>query len=103
MRAQRSFNAAGQRRPWNATVETEVVEGRLAEALIRVAQMPDAREILVGSRRLGRFRAMVGSVSDGLLEQADRPVVIVNDPLTAPEVLRAHAAGTGSTSAPHDG
>lgn len=76
-----------------ATIETEVIEGDAAEALIRVAQVRQADEIVVGSRRRGRLRAMLGSVSHRLLEQADRPVVVVPDPLTAPEEVRAHAAG----------
>ena len=60
-----------------ATVEPEVIEGEPAEVLLRIAQNRGAREIVVGSRGLGRFRAILGSVSHALLQQADRPVVIV--------------------------
>ena len=60
-----------------ATVEPELIEGEPAEALLRIAQSRGAREIVVGSRGLGRFRAILGSVSHALLEHADRPVVIV--------------------------
>ena len=60
-----------------ATVEPELIEGDPAEALLRVAQSRDAREIVIGSRGLGRFRSILGSVSHSLLEHADRPVVIV--------------------------
>ena len=91
--AQGSFNKLIGTDFGGTTVETEVVEGQAAEALIRVAQVRHADEIVVGSRRRGRLRAMLGSVSHRLLEQADRPVVVVTDPLTAPEVVRAHAAG----------
>jgi nucleotide-binding universal stress UspA family protein len=61
----------------DATVEPELIEGDPAEALLRVARSRDAREIVVGSRGRGRFRSLLGSTSHALLEQADRPVVIV--------------------------
>jgi nucleotide-binding universal stress UspA family protein len=58
-------------------VEADVVLAPPVEALTRVAQARDASEIVVGARGLGRFRAALGSVSHGLLHEADRPVVIV--------------------------
>ena len=61
----------------SANVEPELIEGDPADALLRVAQSRDAREIVVGSRGRGRFRSILGSVSHELLERADRPVVIV--------------------------
>ena len=61
----------------SANVKPELIEGDPAEALLRVAQNRDAREIVVGSRGRGRFRSILGSVSHALLERADRPVVIV--------------------------
>jgi nucleotide-binding universal stress UspA family protein len=61
----------------SATVEPQLIEGEPAEALLRVARTRGAREIVVGSRGLGRFRSILGSVSHTLLERSDRPVVIV--------------------------
>jgi nucleotide-binding universal stress UspA family protein len=58
-------------------VEPTLIEGTPAEALVRVAQARGAREIVVGSRGRGRFRAVLGSVSHELLGIADRPVVVV--------------------------
>jgi nucleotide-binding universal stress UspA family protein len=58
-------------------VEADVVMAPPVEALTRAAQARDASEIVVGARGLGRFRAALGSVSHGLLHEADRPVVIV--------------------------
>jgi nucleotide-binding universal stress UspA family protein len=58
-------------------VEVDVVMASPVEALTRAAQARDASEIVVGARGLGRFRAALGSVSHGLLHEADRPVVIV--------------------------
>ena len=67
-----------------ARVELELIEGEPADVLLRVADARNAREIVVGSRGLGRFRALFGSVSHALLEQASRPVVIVPKEATAP-------------------
>ena len=61
----------------DATVQPDLIEGDPAEALMRVARSRGAREIIVGSRGRGRFRALLGSTSHALLERADRPVVIV--------------------------
>ncbi len=57
--------------------EPVVLEGRAAERLAELAREKDADEIVVGSRGLGRFNAALGSVSHALLQQADRPVVVV--------------------------
>jgi hypothetical protein len=61
----------------SASVEPELIEGDPAETLLRVARIRGAQEIVVGSRGLGRFRALLGSVSHAVLQQADRPVLIV--------------------------
>jgi nucleotide-binding universal stress UspA family protein len=61
----------------SVTVEPHVIEGEPAEALMRLAQIRGAREIVVGSGGRGRFRANPGSVARDLLQRADRPVVIV--------------------------
>lgn len=58
-------------------VEFEVLEGPPADVLIRVAAVRDADEIVVGSRGLGRLRAALGSVSQALLRDAARPVLVV--------------------------
>ena len=61
----------------SSTVEPELLQGDPAEVLIEVARRRGADEIVVGSRGLGRIRALLGSVSNALLEKADRPVVVV--------------------------
>jgi nucleotide-binding universal stress UspA family protein len=64
-----------------ATTHTEVSfeqhEGRPAEVLARLAALRDADEIVVGARRIGRLRGLVGSVSRALLRSADRPILVV--------------------------
>src|SRR4051812_46870152 len=57
--------------------EPVVLEGSAAERLAALAREREADEIVVGSRGLGRFSAALGSVSHALLQQADRPVVVV--------------------------
>lgn len=59
-------------------VEFEVLEGPPAEVLTRVAAVRDADEIIVGSRGLGRIRGALGSVSQELLREAARPVLVVS-------------------------
>jgi nucleotide-binding universal stress UspA family protein len=57
--------------------EPVVLEGGVAERIADLAREREADEIVVGSRGLGRFAAALGSVSHALLQQADRPVVVV--------------------------
>jgi nucleotide-binding universal stress UspA family protein len=58
-------------------IEFSVLEGPPAEVLIRAAAVRDADEIVVGSRGLGRLRGALGSVSQELLREAARPVLVV--------------------------
>jgi nucleotide-binding universal stress UspA family protein len=62
---------------------TELIGGPPAQAIIDVAQVRDADEIVVGARGLGRVRALLGSVSHELLHIADRPVLVI--PIAAVE------------------
>lgn len=67
--------------------ELELVDGKPAEAVAKVAQVRDADEIVLGSRGFGRLRSALGSVSQELLHLADRPVVVIPHQAAA-----AHAA-----------
>ncbi len=58
-------------------VEFEMLEGSPTEVLIRVGALRNAHEIVVGSRELGRPRVALGSVSQDLLRDAGRPVLVV--------------------------
>ena len=64
-----------------AGVETALLEGRPAEVIARVAEQRDASEIVVGSAKPGRARALLGSrVVRKLVATAGRPVVVVPAP-----------------------
>ena len=63
--------------PDDPRIETDLVGGPPAEALVRVAGARDADEIVIGSRGFGPLRAALGSVSHKVLHLADRPVVVI--------------------------
>lgn len=59
-------------------LETELIHGTPADALVGLARSRNANEIVVGSRGLGRWRALFRrSVSHEVLRVADRPVLVV--------------------------
>jgi nucleotide-binding universal stress UspA family protein len=59
--------------------ETEVLEGDAADEIVALADNRDSAMIVVGSRGHGALvGTLLGSVSAGVVQQARRPVVIVN-------------------------
>jgi nucleotide-binding universal stress UspA family protein len=58
-------------------LETSLLEGAPARALIAAAEARNADEIVVGSRGFTPLRGTLGSVSHALLAEADRPVVVI--------------------------
>src|SRR3954452_3440112 len=75
--------------------EPDVVIGHPADAICRVARHRHADEIVVGSRGVGRVRALLGSVAHGVLHHAACPVTILParmlDAHHAPELEHATA------------
>ncbi len=59
------------------TMRRQLVDGSPAEAIVLVAQERNATEIVLGSRGFGGLRSALGSVSQGVLQLADRPVVVL--------------------------
>ena len=57
--------------------EPDVIEGSPAEALCRVARHRRADEIVIGTRGVGRFRGLLGSVAHDVLHQAHCPVLVM--------------------------
>jgi nucleotide-binding universal stress UspA family protein len=60
------------------TVERQIVVGRPVDEIVQAATRPDVDLVVVGARGLGTLeRILLGSVSEGVLRHADRPVLIV--------------------------
>jgi nucleotide-binding universal stress UspA family protein len=64
-------------RDLGAEVETTLLEGPPARAIVAAADTRDADEIIVGSRGLGPIRGALGSVSHAVLHETDRVVVVI--------------------------
>lgn len=75
--------------------EPEVAEGYAAPAIVRAAEAHDADEIIIGSRGVGRVRALLGSVAHDVLHQAHCPVTVIPgrmvDARNGTEAKAAHA------------
>jgi nucleotide-binding universal stress UspA family protein len=60
-----------------AELETSLLEGPAARAIVAAADARDADEIVIGSRGFGPLRGVLGSVSHALLHETDRVVVVI--------------------------
>lgn len=60
-----------------ADFEAELIEGPPGEAILKVADVRGADEIVVGSRGHGPLRSVLGSVSHDVLHRAHVPIVVV--------------------------
>lgn len=59
-------------------VETDLLEGPPADAILRVVESRDADLVVIGSRGLGEIAAMaLGSVGHKLIQHSQVPVLIV--------------------------
>ena len=76
-RGEKLLEDAVSQLPEGVDYVTELLDGPAADAIVNVADAREADEIIVGSRGLGRVRAVLGSVSHDVLHLADRPVVVV--------------------------
>jgi nucleotide-binding universal stress UspA family protein len=73
---------ASAARELGATAEALAVadEVDIAATLVGVAHKHDACAVVIGSRGLGRVKGLFGSTSRALLEQSERPVLVVRAP-----------------------
>jgi nucleotide-binding universal stress UspA family protein len=62
-----------------ATIEHErdLAVGSAATAIVRAAETHEAAEIVIGSRGVGRVRAVVGSVAHDVIHRAHCPVTVI--------------------------
>jgi nucleotide-binding universal stress UspA family protein len=63
----------------NARAQTAFVEGSVAQAILRAADGDDVMSVVVGSRGRSGFRsALLGSVSNTVVQHCAKPVVVVH-------------------------
>jgi nucleotide-binding universal stress UspA family protein len=77
LRGTELLEEAVEQLPDGVDYSTELLDGPAADAIVKVADTRDADAIYVGSRGLGRVRAVLGSVSHDVLHLSSRPVVVV--------------------------
>lgn len=76
--------ARAQAEQAGVAVETEVLEGDPAEAIVDLARSRRADVIVIGSRGLGAVSGvLLGSVSTAVVHRADRPVLVVKEAVEA--------------------
>jgi nucleotide-binding universal stress UspA family protein len=63
---------------YDIDVHTELLEGPMAETIIRIAEVRNADLIVIGARGLGRLQGLLlGSVSQKVIQHAPCPVLVV--------------------------
>ena len=67
----------------------EIVGGPAADAIARVAETEHADEIIIGTRGVGRARALLGSVAHDVLHKAHCAVVVIPERAVAPAAADA--------------
>ncbi|HEY0606258.1 MAG TPA: universal stress protein [Herpetosiphonaceae bacterium] len=72
--------AAARRLIPQVAVESEVLEGPAAAAIVRVAETHQADLLVMGARGLGPLRSALGSISQRVLHDAPCPVLITREP-----------------------
>lgn len=74
--------------------EADVLEGRPAEVLCRVAELRGADELVIGSRGAGRVRALLGSVAHEALHRSTCPVTVIPERVARRRATARRASAT---------
>ena len=73
--------------PDDLSVTTQLVDGDPARELLRLAREGDFDVIVMGSRGRGRVTAaLLGSVSNRVMHDADVPVIVIHRPSDGPDL-----------------
>ena len=76
--------------------ERDLAVGPAAAAIIRAAETHDAAEIVIGSRGVGRMRALLGSVAHDVLHRAHCPVTVIPERMTERTAAQPAAAASAA-------
>jgi hypothetical protein len=74
--------------------DTELIGGPAAKAIVDVADVRAADEIMLGTRGSGRVRALLGSVAHEVIHLAACPVTVIPERLVDGSIAEADAAAT---------
>ena len=74
--------------------EYDIAEGPAAVAITRAAEAHEADEIIVGSRGVGRVRALLGSVAHDVIHLAHCPVTVIPERMVDPRASTPAAAAS---------
>lgn len=73
--------------PDDLSVTTQLLDGDPARELLRIARDGDFDVIVMGSRGRGRMTAaLLGSVSNRMMHDADVPVIVIHRPQDGPDL-----------------
>ena len=81
------LRAAADQVPDDLSLTTQLLDGDPARELLRAAREGDHDVIVMGSRGRGRVSAAVlGSVSNHVMHEADVPVIVIHRPSDGPDL-----------------
>jgi nucleotide-binding universal stress UspA family protein len=78
---ERALRAAADRVPDDLSITTQLLDGDPARAILHAAREGEHDVIVLGSRGRGRMTtALLGSVSNRVMHDADVPVIVIHRP-----------------------
>jgi nucleotide-binding universal stress UspA family protein len=84
---ERELRAAADRIPDDLSVTTRLLDGDPAREILRAARDGNHDAIILGSRGRGRVSAaLLGSVSNRVMHDAEVPVIVVHRPREGPDL-----------------